>query len=65
MDKKDLEERTKKFALEVIKFVANLPKNKIRMSWVISFSRQALQQEQITEKQTGLNPVKTSSTKSP
>ena len=29
MDKKELEKRTKKFALEVIKFVANLPKNKI------------------------------------
>ena len=29
MDKKDLEERTKKFALEVIKFVAELPRNKI------------------------------------
>ena len=29
MDKKDLEERTKKFALEVIRFVADLPKNKI------------------------------------
>ena len=29
MDKKELEKRTKKFALEIIKFVANLPKNKI------------------------------------
>ena len=29
MDKKELEQRTKKFALEVIKFVADLPKNKI------------------------------------
>ena len=29
MDKKELEKRTKKFALEVIKFVADLPKNKI------------------------------------
>ena len=29
MDKRDLEKRTKKFALEVIKFVADLPKNKI------------------------------------
>ena len=29
MDKRDLEKRTKKFALEVIKFVAELLKNKI------------------------------------
>ena len=29
MDKKELENRTKKFALEIIKFVANLPKSKI------------------------------------
>ena len=29
MDKKELEKRTKKFALEVIRFVADLPKNKI------------------------------------
>ena len=29
MDKKELEKRTKKFALEVIKFVAHLPNNKI------------------------------------
>jgi len=29
MDKKELEKRTKKFALQVIKFVADLPKNKI------------------------------------
>jgi four helix bundle protein len=29
MDKKELEERTKKFALKVIEFVADLPKNKI------------------------------------
>ena len=29
MDKRELEKRTKKFALEVIKFVADLPKNKI------------------------------------
>jgi four helix bundle protein len=29
MDKKELEKRTKKFALEVIKFVADLPNNKI------------------------------------
>jgi four helix bundle protein len=29
MDKKELEKRTKKFALEVIKFVADLPKKKI------------------------------------
>ena len=29
MDKKELEKRTKKFAIEVIKFVADLPKNKI------------------------------------
>ena len=29
MDKKELEKRTKKFALEIIKFVSNLPKNKI------------------------------------
>ena len=29
MDKRKLEERTKKFALEVIRFVADLPKNKI------------------------------------
>jgi len=29
MDKKELEKRTKKFALEVINFVANLPKNRI------------------------------------
>ena len=29
MDKKELEKRTKKFALEVIKFVADLPKNRI------------------------------------
>ena len=29
MDKKELEERTKAFALKVIKFVAELPKNKI------------------------------------
>ena len=29
MDKKELEKRTKEFALEVIKFVADLPKNKI------------------------------------
>jgi len=29
MDKKELEKRTKKFALKVIKFVAKLPKNKI------------------------------------
>jgi four helix bundle protein len=29
MDKRELEKRTKKFALEVIRFVADLPKNKI------------------------------------
>ena len=29
MDKRELEKRTKEFALEVIKFVANLPNNKI------------------------------------
>ena len=29
MDKKELEKRTKRFALEVIRFVADLPKNKI------------------------------------
>ena len=29
MDKKELEERTKSFALKVIKFVAELPRNKI------------------------------------
>jgi four helix bundle protein len=29
MDKKELEKRTKKFALEVIRFVAELPKTKI------------------------------------
>lgn len=29
MDRTELEKRTKKFALEVIKFVADLPKNKI------------------------------------
>ena len=29
MDKKKLEERTKKFALEAIRFVADLPRNKI------------------------------------
>jgi four helix bundle protein len=29
MDKKKLEERTKEFALQVIRFVADLPKNKI------------------------------------
>ena len=29
MDKNELEKRTKKFALEVIKFVADLPRNKI------------------------------------
>ena len=29
MDKKELEKRTKKFALEVIKFVGDLPKNRI------------------------------------
>ena len=29
MDKKDLERRTKKFALAVIKFIADLPNNKI------------------------------------
>ena len=29
MDKNELEKRTKKFALEVIRFVADLPKNKI------------------------------------
>jgi len=29
MDKKELEKRTKKFALEVIRFVVDLPKNKI------------------------------------
>jgi four helix bundle protein len=29
MDKRELEKRTKKFAIEVIKFVADLPNNKI------------------------------------
>jgi four helix bundle protein len=29
MDKDELEKRTKEFALRIIKFVANLPKNKI------------------------------------
>jgi len=29
MDKKELEKRTKKFALEVIRFVADLPNNTI------------------------------------
>jgi len=29
MDKKELEKRTKKFALEIIRFVANLPKSSI------------------------------------
>jgi len=28
MDKKDLEKRTKEFALQVIQFVSNLPKSK-------------------------------------
>ncbi len=65
MDKKELEKRTKKFALEVIRFVADLPKNKITDVMGYQFLKAGTSIGANIERQTGLNPIKISFTKLP
>ena len=63
MNKAELEERTKRFALRVILFVAALPENKVNNVSVTSCSNQARLSVPTTARPIGLSLARTLFTK--
>ena len=63
MDKRELEQRTKQFALRVIQFVAVLPKNSVTNVMGYQLVKLALPSEPIIARPIEPNHVTTSSTK--